>query len=51
MDTLKKFGPPAVLAFAGVEASKLLGATTRGKQIIFGIAGAFGGLFLASKVG
>lgn len=50
MDTLKKFGPAAVLAFAGVEASKLIGATTRGKQIVFGIVGAFGGLYLATKV-
>lgn len=50
MEIVKKFGPPAVLAVAGVEASKLLGATTRGKQIIFAIAGAFGGILLASKI-
>lgn len=50
MDILKKFGPPAVLAVAGVEASKLVGATTRGKQILFAIAGAFAGIVVASKI-
>ena len=50
MEVIKKFGVPATLAVAGVEASKLLGLAKVWQQIAAAIAGAGVGLFIASKV-
>ena len=50
MEVIKKFGPSAVLAVAGIKASELLGATKPWQQVGLAIVGAFGGLFVASKI-
>lgn len=50
MDTIKKFGPSAVFAVAGVKASELLGMTKAWQQVAAAVAGAFAGLVVASKI-
>lgn len=50
MDKIKKFGPPAVLAVAGVKASELVGATNTWVRLGAAIAGAFVGLLIAEKI-
>lgn len=50
MEMIKKFGPGAVLAVAGVKASELVGLTKPWQQIAAAIVGAGLGLFAASKI-
>lgn len=49
MEMLKKFGPPAVCAVAGVKASELVGATKAWQQVLLAIVGAGIGLAVAAK--
>jgi len=50
MEMLKKYGPAAVLSYAGVRASTILGSTNTWVQLGAGIGGAFLGLLIADKV-
>ncbi len=50
MNEIKTLIVPATLAYVGVRASAMLGATSALTQIAAGIAGAAAGLFIAKKV-
>ncbi len=50
MNTIKKFGPSAVLAVVGVRASEAIGITNPWLRLAAAVAGAGAGLFIASKV-
>ena len=50
MEQIKTLALPAALAYAGVRASGMLGATSTFTQILAGVAGAAAGLWLAKKV-
>lgn len=50
MNQIKELALPGALAYAGVRASSMLGATSTLTQILAGVAGAMAGIWLSKKI-